>query len=320
MASSDLELYRLMLRIRLVEEALAERYQEQEMRCPVHLCVGQEAISAGVCLALKTTDTVYSNHRAHGHYLAKGGDLKSFIAELYGRATGCVGGYGGSMHLMDKRVGFMGCTPIVGSTVPLAVGSAWAHRLKKNGNVAVAFFGDGCFEEGVTHESLNFAALKKLPVLFVCENNQFSVYTPLKERQPDRPIHAVARAHGWKSWSGDGNDAVAVFEMAAQAAASAREGRGPQFLELFTYRWLEHCGPNNDDHLSYRSAEEFRRWKERCPVAFLEKKLVEEKTLNDKKVRDLKSELHREIEAAFEFARSSPAPDPKNLRQKVYAD
>ncbi|MBI3315825.1 MAG: thiamine pyrophosphate-dependent dehydrogenase E1 component subunit alpha [Candidatus Omnitrophica bacterium] len=315
-----LELYRSVLRLRLVEEALAERYQEQEMRCPVHLCVGQEAVPAGVCLALKKTDTVYSNHRAHGHYLAKGGDLNAFVAELYGKATGCTGGYGGSMHLIDLAAGFMGCTPIVGGTVPLAVGSAWAHALRKNGNVAVSFFGDGCFEEGVTHESMNFSALKKLPLLFVCENNQYSVYTPLKDRQPDRPIHRVAEAHGWKAWSADGNDAVEAFGIARQALKAAREGGGPQFLEFFTYRWREHCGPNYDDHLSYRSEEEFKRWKERCPVKLLEKRLTESKVLDPQKIQKIKSEIDREIEAAFKFALSSPPPVTEDLRRKVYAD
>ncbi|MBI3252614.1 MAG: thiamine pyrophosphate-dependent dehydrogenase E1 component subunit alpha [Candidatus Omnitrophica bacterium] len=315
-----LALYRSMFRIRRIEESLAARYADQEMRCPVHLCVGQEAVSAGVCLALSRTDTVYSNHRAHGHYLAKGGDLNAFVAELYGKAGGCAGGFGGSMHLMDKRVGFLGCTPIVGSTVPLAAGSAWAHMLRKNQSVAIAFFGDGCFEEGVTHEAMNLAALKKLPLLFVCENNLFSVYTPLKERQPDRPIHEVAKAHGWGVHAGDGNDAAGVFEATRRAVAWAREGRGPQFLEFFTYRWLEHCGPNYDDHLSYRSEREFGQWKERCPVVSLERRLLDEKILDPKMTQEMKTEIECEIQAAFRFALLSPPPSAENLRQRVYAD
>ena len=304
-----LALYHSMLRIRRVEEALAERYQEQEMRCPVHLCVGQEAVAAGVCLALRKTDTVYSNHRAHGHYLAKGGDLNRLVAELYGRSTGCTGGYGGSMHLVDKAAGFMGCTPIVGGTVPLAVGSAWAHRLRKQANVTVVFFGDGCFEEGVTHESMNFAALKKLPVIFVCENNQLSVCTPLKERQPERPIHLVAKAHGWNTWSGDGNDAAAVFRAARQAAALARKGNGPQFLEFSVDRWKEHCGPNDEDRLP-----------DRCPVMPLEEKLLMEKILDRETLKKINLEIDKEINSAFQFALSSPEPDAGDLRQKVYAD
>ncbi len=193
-----------MLRIRRVEEVLADRYAEQEMRCPMHLCIGQEAIAVGVCAVLNNRDKVFSNHRAHGHYLAKGGDLDAMVAELYGKSTGCAGGRGGSMHLIDLQVGFMGATPIVGGTVPLSVGSAWADQLLDNDQVTVVFFGDGCFEEGVMHESLNFAALHQLPVIFVCENNDFSVYTHRNERQPDRPIYKIAEAHGLSAAVMDG--------------------------------------------------------------------------------------------------------------------
>src|SRR3972149_11018294 len=221
-----LALFRSMLRIRRIEEALADRYAEQEMRCPMHLCIGQEAIAVGVCAALFANDVMFSNHRAHGHYLAKGGNLNALIAELYGRSTGCCGGRGGSMHLIDLDVGFMGATPIVGGTVPLAVGAAWAARLQAQDRLGVAFFGDGCFEEGVMHESLNFASLHQLPVLFVCENNNFSVYTPLRERQPARSIHAVAQAHGWRAWSGDGNDVEAVSAVAREAVNCGGGGEG----------------------------------------------------------------------------------------------
>ena len=182
-----------MLRIRRVEEAIADRYVEQEMRCPTHLCIGQEAIAVGVCDVLERKDKVFSNHRAHGHYLAKGGDLSAMIAELYGRVTGCCGGRGGSMHLIDLDAGVMGTTPIVGGTIPVATGSAWASALQKRGEVTVVFFGEGCFEEGVMHESLNFAALHKLPIVFICENNEFSVYTPLSLRQPQRQQHQIAK-------------------------------------------------------------------------------------------------------------------------------
>ena len=204
----DLTLLFAMLRIRRIEEALAQRYAEQEMRCPMHLCIGQEAIAVGVSASIGPDDMIFSNHRAHGHYLAKGGSLSGMVAELYGRKTGCCGGRGGSMHLIDLTVRFMGATPIVGGTVPLAVGSAWASQLKQSNQLTVVFFGDGCFEEGVVHESLNFAALHKLPVIFVCENNDFSVYTRRNERQPDRPIFELAKAHGMDAYAGNGNDAI----------------------------------------------------------------------------------------------------------------
>ena len=313
------QLYRTMLRIRRVEEALASRYTEQQMRCPMHLCIGQEAIAAGVCAVLRPDDAVFSNHRAHGHYLAKGGDLNAMVAELYGRSTGCCGGRGGSMHLIDQKVGFLGATPIVGGTVPLAVGVAWAARLKGEDRLGVAFFGDGCFEEGVMHESLNFAALYRLPALFVCENNSFSVYTPLNERQPRRAIHEVARAHGWGAWAADGNDVEAVLTVTQEAVARARAGEGPQFLELDTYRWREHCGPNFDDELNYRSAEEIAAGKQRCPVTRTQSKLMDTHALSRAQFDTMEREIVSEIDAAFRFAFESPVPSPAAAATKVYA-
>ncbi len=312
-------LFRSMWRIRLIEETLAKRYAEQEMRCPMHLCIGQEAIASGVCAALNPDDVVFSNHRAHGHYLAKGGDLKAMVAELYGRSTGCCGGRGGSMHLIDQRAGFLGATPIVGGTVPVAVGAAWAARLKGEKKVGVAFFGDGCFEEGVIHESMNFAALYKLPVLFVCENNNFSVYTPLRERQPARPIHVVAQAHGCGAWHSDGNDVEAVYALAREAVHRARAGEGPQFLELDTYRWREHCGPNFDDELNYRSADEIAAGKASDPVSRMRAKLLQEGHMTQSGFESMTQQIMREIDEAFEFALSSPTPTYRDGAGKIYA-
>jgi pyruvate dehydrogenase E1 component alpha subunit len=321
MASHDelTALYRAMLRIRMIEEALANRYAEQQMRCPMHLCIGQEAIAVGVCAALDRDDVVFSNHRAHGHYLAKGGDLKAMVAELYGRATGCCGGRGGSMHLIDQRAGFLGATPIVGGTVPVAVGAAWAARLKGEKKVGVAFFGDGCFEEGVIHESMNFAALYKLPVLFVCENNNFSVYTPLRERQPARPIHVVAQAHGCGAWHSDGNDVEAVHALAREAVRRARAGEGPQFLELDTYRWREHCGPSFDDELNYRSADEIAAGRASDPVARTRSKLLQEGRASQPHLDAMTQQIAGEISDAFEYALSSPIPTPHDGAAKIYA-
>jgi len=309
-----------MLRIRLVEEALAERYADQEMRCPMHLCIGQEAIAAGVAAALRPDDVMFSNHRAHGHYLAKGGDVKAMVAEIYGRSTGCSGGRGGSMHVIDQSVGFMGATPIVGGTVPLAVGAAWAAALKGEDKVSVVFFGDGCFEEGVVHESLNFAALHKLPILFICENNSFSVYTRIEERQPRRPIHVVAQAHGWDAWHSDGNDVEAVNAIAIEAACRARAGNGPQFLEFDTYRWREHCGPNFDDELNYRSEHEITAGKAGDPLLRSRSKLLQDGAVSDGELDKLKEEITDEIDSAFEFALSSPVPTYADGAGKVYAD
>lgn len=316
---APLDLYREMLRIRRVEEALADRYADQEMRCPMHLYIGQEAIAVGVCAVLSPRDVMFSNHRAHGHYLAKGGSLNAMIAELYGRSSGCCGGRGGSMHLIDVTVGFMGATPIVGGTVPLAVGAAWASVLRGEDRISVVFFGDGCFEEGVVHESMNFAALHRLPVVFVCENNDFSVYTNLRDRQPDRPIYQVAQAHGLAAYMGDGNNVLEVTRLAQTCAENARRGAGPQFLELHTYRWREHCGPNFDDGLNYRSAVEIEEGIESCPIANYSKALLKEWPAFALDSARFESEIREEIDEAFNFALSSEKPSIDDAGTMIYA-
>lgn len=313
-----ISLYRSMLRIRLAEETIAARYAEQQMRCPTHLCVGQEAVASGVCHHLRRDDVIFSNHRAHGHYLAKGGDMGRMIAEIYGRAGGCCGGRGGSMHLIDVAAGVLGATPIVGGTIPLAVGAAFAFRAKGEDKVSAVFFGDGCFEEGVMHESMNFAALRKLPVIFVCENNGYSVYTNLKERQPDRPIHKVAEAHGLRVHTGDGNDVVAVAEIAKTAIHNARNGDGPQFMEFLTHRWREHCGPNYDDDLGYRCEGELEYWQDNCPALKLKDRLMREGA-SATEFDNIEKEVQREVDAAFEFALASPAPYPDTISHHVYS-
>lgn len=305
-----------MLKIRRVEEALANKYADQKMRCPMHLCIGQEAISSGVCDELSPRDMIYSNHRAHGHYLAKGGNLDAMIAELYGKSTGCCGGRGGSMHLIDKSVNFMGSTPIVGGTIPLAVGSAWASKLKADSKITVVFFGDGCFEEGVMHESLNFASLHKLPIIFICENNNFSVYTKLENRQPKRSIHKLAKAHGLKTDFGDGNDVIKVKELTKKAIKSLKKNNGPYFLEFMTYRHLEHCGPFNDDHLNYRSKKEIQNGLNNCPLKKYEKKYLKK---NKQTIEKFEIKIQKIIDSAFIFASKSPNPTFKDSQKKLYS-
>ena len=314
------DLFYGMLRVRLVEESIADRYSEQEMRCPVHLCIGQEAIAVGVCASLERRDWVMSGHRSHGHYLAKGGDLKAMLAELHGRATGCSGGKGGSMHLVDLSAGFFGATPIVGSTIPIAVGTAFGSVQRGESRVAVVFFGEGATEEGVFHESLNFAALKGLPVVFVCENNLYSVYSPMAVRQPDgRDVVRLAEAHGVESHAADGNDVVGVHEFSGRAIAKARGGGGPTFLEFATYRWREHCGPNYDNDLGYRTAQEFDEWKTRCPIERLRHELLRREVLADWEIENMVKAIQGEIEAAFAFARESPYPSAQRLLDDTYA-
>lgn len=308
-----------MLRIRMVEETIAERYSEQEMRCPVHLSVGQEAAAVGVCLALTHADRAFSTHRCHSHYLAKGGPLKPMLAEIYGKVDGCLGGRGGSMHLTSPEHGMMLSVPIVGSSIPLAVGTALADTLDGKHNVSIAFFGDAAVEEGIWHESANFAQLRKLPVLFVCENNLYSVYTPLDQRQPNRPLTQLAEAHGMATAHADGNDVEAVFRVTTEAVTRARRGDGPSFLLLDTYRWREHCGPNYDNNIGYRTPEEFDRWRTLDPVVRYRSALEKAGFLTAEAAQRMTAELTREIDEAFAFGKASPLPDPAAAASTVYA-
>lgn len=236
---------RQFLRIRMVEEEIARRYPEQRIRTPVHLSLGQEAIAVAVCSAVAAgkPDKIFSTHRCHAHFLAAGGSLKALAAELYGLPDGCNSGRGGSMHLFDTNVGFMASMPIVGSSIPVACGAALASKLSGDGGIAVVFFGDAAVEEGVFHESLNIASVLNLPILFVCENNGYSINTPLKERQPDRPIVKLAEANNISAFNAEGN----LERLAASVQISVdyiRVARRPMLICFETYRWAEHCGVN----------------------------------------------------------------------------
>ena len=310
-----------MLRIRLVEEGIAALYPEQEMRCPVHLCIGQEAIPVGVCANLLKDDIVMGNHRSHGHYLAKGGDLNAMMAEIYGKATGCSKGIGGSMHLIDLSVNFLGTTPIVASIIPVAVGTAFASWLNNENRVTVIFLGRGATEEGVFAESLNFAALKKLPIVFISEDNFFSVYSPLSERQPsERDNVAIAKGFGVQSCRGDGNNIQSVYELAQTAVYHARAGQGPYFLELETYRWREHCGPNYDNDLGYRSDSDYLQWKKRCPIETFEGLLIEKEWVSQDQVDQMRKVILKEFEEAIDYAKTSPFPNPEEISNNLYKD
>lgn len=309
-----------MLRIRRVEERIAELYPEQEMRCPVHLCIGQEAVAAGVCANLSHDDYVLSNHRSHGHYLAKGGDLKAMIAEIYGKATGASKGGGGSQHLIDLSANVLGAVPLVGSTIPVAVGAAFGSVMQNKGNVTVVFFGDGAVEEGILHESLNFASLKKLPVIFVCENNLYAVYTPLSARQPQREIFSLAKGHAVDAFQVDGSDAIKVYEAAKDAVSKAKNGGGPTFLECKVYRWREHCGPNYDDDLGYRTVDEIKERKNRDPIEKQKKYMMSKGITPDEQINIMLKKIEDEIEEAVIFAKESPFPQQDQLLKHVYSD
>ncbi|MCB1134727.1 MAG: thiamine pyrophosphate-dependent dehydrogenase E1 component subunit alpha [Chlamydiia bacterium] len=312
--------YQQLLRIRMVEEAIADRYSEQEMRCPVHLSIGQEAVAVGVCAALAEKDEILSTHRAHAHYLAKGGNLRRMLAEIHGRETGCCRGRGGSMHLMDLAVGFMGSTPIVGGSLPVAVGYAFARKLQDDARVTVVFFGEGATEEGVFSECLNFAALHQLGIVFVCENNLYSVYSPLAPRQAHpNQRSAQAKAMGIEVESADGNQVDAVAAVAERAVERARSGQGPSYLEFATYRSREHCGPNLDNTLGYRTVEEAAEWEARCPLRFWEERLLQQGLLCAQQRGHWYDEIDNEISDAFDYALNSPWPELSSLTQGLFA-
>lgn len=311
-------LYEVMLTIRLFEDRTVTLYPEQEIKCPVHLCIGQEAISAGVCAHLGREDYIFSTHRSHGHCIAKGMDLKPIAAELYGRVTGCAYGRGGSMHLVDPENGIPGTTAIVGGCIPLAVGGALSSFMKRENKVSVAFFGDGAADEGVFHESLNFASLKKLPVVFVCENNFYATNSPQKARQPGVLISDRASGFGIPGIHGDGNNVVEVYQMSGEAIDRARSGGGPTLLEFTTYRWKAHVGPNPDVDSGCRPAEEYERWLKKCPVDHFIKYLTDNSILTVAEMQGINDRVEKNIDEAMEFGKTSPAVDPSTLLDYVY--
>jgi TPP-dependent pyruvate/acetoin dehydrogenase alpha subunit len=317
----ETRLYQSMYRIRHAEESLAELYKEREMRTPTHFGIGQEAVAVGVCEALEKDDVVYSHHRCHTHYLAKGGSLLGLVAELYGREAGCSRGRGGSVHLTDRSVGFIGSSPILGQSVALATGSALAFRMDGSRNVAVAFFGEAVCEEGVVYEALNYASVNRLPVLYVCENNFYSTESPLAMRQPaGTELCERVRSFKVETRKVDGNDAVAMYQAARQALDRVRAGHGPFFLECETYRWREHVGPMYDHDLnrSYRAKEEVDFWQRRCPVQRAEKRLVHKRLASADRIDEWKRAVHAEFSRTVAQAKASPWPQPSTLFDNTY--
>jgi TPP-dependent pyruvate/acetoin dehydrogenase alpha subunit len=313
------KLYSEMLFIRHVEEMIVKKYHEQKMRCPVHLSIGQEAAAVGVCNALLKKDRIFSNHRSHGHYLAKKGDLKKMLAEIYGKYAGCCGGRGGSMHLFDKSQNITASVPLVSSSIALAVGSALSSKIDNSKEVTVSFLGDGSVEEGIFHESLNFASINKLPIIFVCENNLYSVYTPINERQPSRPFNKLGEAHAVKSYVCDGNDVLKIYEITKKLVKNCRANKGPFFLTLNTYRHREHCGPNYDNTIGYRTEKEFNLWKKKDPIKNFRKKLINNYNFKETQLEKLSLKLNKSINKAFNFAEKSKLPTPDLIKKYIYA-
>lgn len=309
-----------MLMIRYTEQRIAERVEEKKIATPCHLYVGQEACAVGVCFALQNTDYVFSTHRSHGHFLAKGGKINELFGEIYCRETGCSGGRGGSMHLCDPTVGLLGSSSIVAGGLGIGIGPALKSKVLREDNISVIFHGDCVPEEGIWHESLNFAAVKELPVLYVCENNLYAASAPLEDRRLSDNISEVAKAHGLHTETVDGNDVFAVNKAAAEAVRRIRSGEGPQFIEARTYRWLGHVGYRDDIDVGLRNAEELAYWKKRCPIKNLEEKLCTEKISTEKELQGLHARVRKIVDDAENLAIAAAKPDGSTVLKNVYSE
>jgi len=314
-----ISMYEGMLKIRLSEEKCIELNPEQLMKSPHHYYIGQEAVAVGVCSALDNKDQVYSSHRSHGHYIAKGGDLNSFFAELYCKIDGCAKGKGGSMHVIDPRVGFMNSNGIVGGTLPMAVGAAFYHKVRNNPNVAVTFFGDGGADQGILYEALNYAVLKKLPVIFVCENNFFASFSHVSARHGDRDITKRAIGFGMPAEKVYGQDVLEVYGAVKKMVKKAKDGEGPSFLVAEVFRFKGHCGTGDDVGPGLRSQEDLNEQKEECPIRKFEELLIKNKILDQTSIIDIETKVKNQINQAIEFGRKSSLPTPDELLKDVFA-
>jgi TPP-dependent pyruvate/acetoin dehydrogenase alpha subunit len=315
-AETLVALHRGLLKVRLTEETLAERYKEQQMRTPAHFGTGQEAVAVGVCHALRKDDVVFSHHRCHNHYLAKGGSIYELAAELYGRVDGCSRGRGGSVHLTAPEHGMIATSAILGETTAVAVGAALAFKMDGLDRVAVTFFGEGAMDEGSFYEALNYASIKQLPVLFVCENNLYATESPLNVRQaPGTELCDRVAAFKVDAERIDGNDVLEVYRSAQRAVAQLRDGSGPYFLECMTYRWREHVGPHFDHDLNrtYRTRSEVETWMERCPVKRSETYLLQLGIADSGELESWRADMQGNVDSAIARAQNAPWPDVSTL-------
>ncbi len=313
-----LELLVAMLTIRYTEERIAQRVREKKIFTPCHLYIGHEAIAVGACSAIKRNDYIFSTHRSHGHYLAKGGNIKALFAEIYCRDTGCSGGRGGSMHLCDPFIGFLGSSSIVAGGLGIGIGPALGSKIMNSEEVSVIFHGDCVPEEGIWHESLNFSAVNKLPVIYICENNLYAASMSLESRRLYDNIPELAKGHGLPTSIIDGNDVLKVFDETLKAVKRARSGEGPQFIECRTYRWLGHVGPNDDIDKGLRSQEELDFWKARCPILSFSERLIRDNILMKERWEIIQKETQAKIDDAENFALESNHPDPATLMENIY--
>ena len=313
----QLDLHRRMVRIRLFEEAAGKLAEAARLPGFLHLYVGQEAVAAGVCANLNDDDAITSTHRGHGHLVAKGGDLQRMMAELMGKSTGYCKGKGGSMHISDLDLGMLGANGIVGAGVPIAVGAAFAAKYSDRGQVAVAFFGDGATNIGAFHEAANMACALHLPIVFACENNEYGEFTPRSKTMAIQDVVERAAGYGMPGVIVDGMDAVAVYEVAAEAIARARSGGGPALIEAKTYRFYNHHGIQNLG-LKYRSDDEVAEWKLRDPIMMIEQQMISSGVARAGEFEAIWDEIRVDIAAAIEFAEVSPVPTADQLLADVY--
>ena len=310
-----IQMYKKMVKIRRVEEKLVEVFSKGEIPGFIHVCIGQEATPVAVCSHLKDSDYICNTHRGHGHALAKGIDLKYFMAELFGRKNGFCRGRSGSMHLADKKSGILGANGIVGGGIPIATGAAFASQYKKTGQVTVCFFGEGATGEGTFHESLNIASIKKLPIVYVCENNSWAEFTPQEVHMPIRDVADRARAYDMVGIMVP-NEIMAIYQSAGEAVERAREGEGPTLLEVKSARWHGHFV---GDAQKYRGEADVQTARRADCIADFEAVLIREKILSQTDVREVGEKIHDQIEAAVAFARESPFPEPSELMDDLYA-
>jgi len=308
-----------MLLIRRAEEQVADLVTAKEAHCPCHLAIGQEACAVGIATAFKPGDRAFGAHRSHGHYLALGGEIYAMFAEILGRAAGCSGGMGGSMHLVAPERGLFGTVPIVSSTIPMAVGAALAAKLEDSDALAVSFFGDGATEEGAFHEALNLAATMNLPIIFACENNLFSSHLHISLRQPADSVARYALAHRIAYEVLDGNDVCAVSEAALRGAARARAGEGPTFLEMVTYRWRGHVGPSEDTDVGVKRGEELVLWKKRDPIRRLREAMIAVGMVTAEEAKAMDRAAVARVKQAVTKARAAPFPEPHVVRHYLFA-
>ena len=314
-----IDLHRRMVRIRLFEEAAGRLAEANQLPGFLHLYVGQEAVAAGVCAALTDDDQITSTHRGHGHLVAKGGRFNEMMAELMGKSTGYCKGKGGSMHISSLEVGMLGANGIVGAGSPIAVGAGFANKYRGNGNVAVPFFGDGATNIGAFHEAANMAAALHLPVVFVCENNEYGEFTPRDQTMAITDIVDRAAGYGMPGVIVDGMDVVAVHEAAVEAVRRARDGGGPSLIEAKTYRFYNHHGVQNLG-LKYRTDDEVDEWRQRDPIFTFEAALTSAGTFTSDEIETVWDEFRADIAAAIEFAEASPMPEPDQLLVDVYTE